>query len=94
MQLQRSLLLWFFSLAVVAILAFGSEDEDSCTAIPSNLQLPIGLTTKEIWQHESMIPLTLSFGQVRTRAEVSVSEMIQSHTKSAGSIAVVVRRPG
>lgn len=89
-----------FALAVVSLgalsfcNALASSDTSSCGIIPLSLPVPEGLATTDAWQQSSMVPLELSLGQVKTQEEISVSSMLQQHTKSAGSVAFVVRRPG
>ena len=82
------------SLCALSCSALAASDAPSCGNLPSSLPVPDGLLSKDEWQTSSMIPLELGLGQVKTQDEISVSSMLLQHTKTAGSVAFVVRRPG
>lgn len=86
----------FALIALLSLSSVVSEEGKTCsTFVPDSLQVPSGFSTKEVWHREAVLPLAdMSLGKVETKDGVSVSEMIHSHTQSAGSIAFVVRRPG
>lgn len=57
------------------------------SSIPTNLQVPVGFESKELWQESPVTPLDLNLGSVTTKDEISVSSMISQHTAEAGAIA-------
>jgi len=84
-----------FSLQILGSSALAASDTASCAAgIPASLAVPAGISSKEMWQAEAVVPLELNLGQVTKKAEISVSSMINEHTNTAGAVAFVVRRPG